>query len=393
MNDLKQLAERYASGLEKRSGDERMLAKVKARFFEQVQAKQAPKRTWRIAVPATVIAGLAIAVVAVVSVPRAPLHVSVRGHADQSADFVLATREAQALDFSDGSEVMVQPDSQLRLHEVTPDGASATLERGSVHVAVVHRNKTKWTFTAGPYKVHVVGTKFELRWNPDAAGIRVQMEEGVVEVDGPGMVRRRVAGTDLLDISAVPPPAETEAALEPEPTEAPRARPHHVKPAQQAPMGVSGTATWREFVNRGDAVSAIAAAEQAGFNTLTGSMPQPDVLLLGDTARKAKRPDRAKEAYLAVRDRFPGSPASVDAALRMGHLLAEVSHDDARAAWWFERALREAPNAATAPTAMGLWLQVLSRGPDHGAARNVAQDYLRRFPNGDDATLARDVLR
>jgi hypothetical protein len=393
MSDLKQLAERYANGLTKRSGDERMLAKVKARFFEQVQVAQAPKRAWRIAVPAAVLGGLAIAVVAVLSVPRAPMHVAVRGHAEQSADFVLAAREAQALDFSDGSEVLVRPDSQLRLLEVTPDGASATLERGSAHVSVVHRNKTKWTFTAGPYRVHVVGTKFELQWNPDAEGIRVQMEEGVVEVDGPGMVRRRVAGHDMLEVSALPSP---EAVDVPEPQEAEaqqRARPHHLKSAGQAPVGGPATPPWRFFALRDDAASAYAAAEQAGFSSLAGSMPQTDVLLLGDMARQAKKPERAKEAYLAVRDRFPGQPASIDAALRMGHLMAEVSHDDARAAWWYERALREAPSGATAPEAMSRWLEVLARGPDHGAARNVAQDYLRRFPNGDDAALARDVLR
>jgi hypothetical protein len=393
MNDLKQLADRYAAAVEKRSGDERMLAKVKARFFEQLNAKQAPRRSWRIAVPIAALAGAAIAVVAILSVPRAPLHATLRGHGDEPADFVLATREAQALDFSDGSEVLVRPDSQLRLLEVTPDGASATLERGSAHVAVVHRAKTKWTFTAGPYRVHVVGTKFELQWNPDVSGIRVKMEEGVVEVDGPNMVRHRVAGTEVLDVSALP-PQDTEVDVEPETTTgAPRARTHHAKPAPEKPVvAANSTAPWTYFASRGDYAAAYAAAEQSGFTSLAGGLPQSEVLLLGDTARKANKPQRAKEAYLAVRDRFPGSPAAVDAALRMGHLSAEVLRDDARAAWWFERGLREAPNAPTAPEAMGRWLEVLVR-MSNPTARKVAEDYLRRFPNGADAAFARDVMR
>jgi TolA-binding protein len=151
------------------------------------------------------------------------------------------------------------------------------------------------------------------------------------------------------------------------------------------------TPTWRYYADTGDPMSAIGAAETAGFAALVGSMPQTDVLLLGDTADQAHKPGRAAEAYAAVRTRFPGSPAAIDAALKLGH-LAEVGHDNAGAARWFERALREAPNAPTAPEAMGRWLEVLSHGKA-GAARAVAQEYLRRFPNGQEAALAHELTR
>jgi TolA-binding protein len=98
------------------------------------------------------------------------------------------------------------------------------------------------------------------------------------------------------------------------------------------------------------------------------------------------------EAYNSVRERFPGSPASIDAAMRMGRMFADSNHDDVTAAKWFERAYREGPNASQAAEAMGSWMGSLAAS-DRAAARSVAADYLRRFPNGPDAAQARELAR
>lgn len=235
MSDLEQLGERVAKALEHRSGDERMLAKVKARFHQSVGEKRVPQRRVWFAFAGGAAIAAAAAVLAVVFYPRAQpqvLGVAVRGHVGASSEFISARTEDQAIDFTDGSEVVVRTGSQLRVASVTPEGAAATLERGSAHVSVIHREKTKWTFTAGPYRVHVIGTKFELMWNPDTTGLQVQMEEGVVEVEGPGMARQRVAGTGKLELYA-------DADLQPEPelpgSEPVAARPRHRAKAAPAP--------------------------------------------------------------------------------------------------------------------------------------------------------------
>lgn len=394
-DDLNELGSRVAKALEKHSGDERMLAKVKARFHVSVGARRVPEQRVWLAFAAGAALAATAALIAFVAWPKAPapLGVAMRGQPGAAADFVLARGEDQALEFSDGSEVVVRSGSQLRIAEVTADGASATLERGSAHVSVVHKERTKWTFTAGPYRVHVVGTKFELRWNPDTTGLQVAMEEGAVEVDGPGMTRQRVAGNGRLELFVETPEPETaEAELPGAEPVAVRQRHPKAKAAAVVAPGPAGSATWRYLADTGDANAALAAAEQSGFSSLVGSLVQQDVLLLGDVARKAKKPARAFEAYNAVRDRFPGSPASIDAAMRMGRLFSDVNHDDVTAAKWFERGFREGPNAPLAAEAMGRWLDALSR-TDKTAARTIAEDYLRRFPNGHDVQLARDLAR
>lgn len=394
MSDLEQLGERVGKALEHRYGDERVLATVKARFHRAVGQKRVPeRRVWLAFAGGAALA--AAAVLAFLWIPRgapsSPLSVAVRGREGAGADFVSARAADQAVDFSDGSEVVVRKGSQLRVSAVTPDGAFATLERGSAHVSVVHREKTKWVFTAGPYRVHVVGTRFELSWNPDTTGLQVQMEDGAVEVEGPGLTRQRVAGTGRLELFAEN--TDETAASEPasaRPPSRPRAKP---APAAVAPPAhAQGAPTWRYLAETGDAAGAVAAAEQAGFSSLAGSLVQHDVLLLGDAAREARKPARAIEAYQAVRERFPGSPAAIDAALRIGKMFSEDNHDDVTAAKWFERAYREGPNGALAGEAMGRWLLALSAG-DRSAARGVAADYLRRFPNGPEAAAARELLR
>ncbi len=391
-NDLEQLARRVAQALEHGPNDERMLAKVKARFHHAVGQKRVPERRVWVAFAA----GAAVAAAAVLAAvvlfnrfaPEPALAATVRGQRGASTEFVSARLADQPIDFSDGSEVVVRKGSQLRVLATTKNGASALLERGSAHVSVVHREKTSWVFTAGPYRVHVIGTKFELQWNPESTGLAVQMEEGTVEIDGPGMSRRRVTGVERFEdaegtlADEVEPPAAEPSAARP-----PRAR---AKAAPVvAPQAAPGTPTWRYLAETGDAPGALRAAEEAGFTSLSRSLVQQDVLLLGDAAREAKDSARALEAYRAVRDRFPGSPAAIEAAMRIARVFADSKHDKVTAAKWFERAFHEGPNGPLAAEAMGEWLECLEGEP----ARAVAKEYLRRFPNGLDAPKARELIR
>ncbi|MBL8954341.1 MAG: FecR domain-containing protein, partial [Myxococcaceae bacterium] len=374
-NELAALGQRVAQALEPRPADERMLAKVKARFHAQVGQKRVPeRRVWVAFAAGAAVAAMLAAGVFFVRLESTPvLAASVRGKAGSSADFVSARVADQPIDFSDGSEVIVRKGSQLRVSGVTRDGAAATLERGSAHVSVIHREKTSWVFTAGPYRVFVVGTKFELSWNPDSTGLAVQMEEGTVEIEGPGMSRRRVSGVERFDspeaLDVEPPPAEP-VAVRP-----PKARAKVAAPAV-APAPPAGTPTWRYLADTGDAAGALRAAEAAGFTSLSRSLVQQDVLLLADVAREARDPARALEAYGAARDRFPGTQTAVEGAMGMGHVFEGSMHDRTTAAKWYERAYRERPNGPSAAEALGSAMECLEDEP----ARAVAREYLRRFP-------------
>ena len=152
-------------------------------------------------------------------------------------------------------------------------------------------------------------------------------------------------------------------------------------------------ASWRYLADKGDAVGAMNAAEQAGFTWLANSMPRGDVLVLGDVARKAKQP--------APRDRRPGwrcgsasrarwAPAKPRCAWACSPKSSTTS--TGRCAG-ISSAAREAPNAATAPEALGDWLgRARARRAAPHDAKQVAAEYLKRFKNGPDAAAARAVL-
>lgn len=400
MTGLDPLTKEYLDALDHERGTKVVLSQARARFAERLHGVDTPAPSpWRLARPALALA--AAAAVAVVLWPEAPLGVTLRGQPGAPADFVHTAAAEAVLDFTDGSEVVVRGDSQVRLLGVTAIGAQVALERGAAHVNVVHRQQTKWAFVAGPYRVHVVGTQFELKWSPEAGGLEVAMDDGIVEVEGPGLRRQRVTAGQRLEAFAEPARASLYLEAEPVAAEAPAVEAPAVtavrRPKASAPAAPQKAArpdgpSWRYLADQGNAARAMAAAEEAGFDWLINSMPRGDVLDLGDVARQAKKPARAKEAWLAVRERFPGTAASTEATRRLGRLASEAQHDDVAAARWFELAVSEAPNGPAAPDAMREWLEALVRAGRHDEARSVAADSLRRFKNGSQATLAKELL-
>lgn len=405
---MKHLNERYLEALEREGArrERSVLADARAAFAQQLGDDGARRpRAWKQAAFGLMAAAAAVAVVVALTRPEPPLTLSVRGHPDWAGTVVEAKGKVEAIDFSDGTAVVLQEDSRVQLTEVTAHGARVALEQGAVRVSVMHRDeKTRWDFHAGPYRVAVVGTKFELHWDPETGGVLVDMDEGVVEVDGPGLTRQRVTARQKLEAFADPPraslylaPLAEAAGVAPEPEPTAEAAPPVVRvlPATKrpapAPPKLHGP-SWRYLAAAGDARGSIAAAEDAGFGWLVRSLPSADVMLLGDTARRAQRPALAREAWLQVRERFGGTQLAAQAAGRLGQLAAEVDHNEHLASTWFEQATRESNNTDFTRRAMEQWLEVLER-TDGRRASAVAADYLSRYPNGEGAELARRLTR
>ena len=112
------------------------------------------------------------------------------------------------LRFTDGSTVDLSANAQVRVRELTAWGAHIQLDTGKARINVEHSDNTRWSVVAGPYTVRVVGTHFEIDWNPDSRVFELQMHEGEVIIDGPAVVQRRVRGTGRLHL--VPPAHSTE---------------------------------------------------------------------------------------------------------------------------------------------------------------------------------------
>jgi len=118
--------------------------------------------------------------------PR-PLTFQIDGRDPSDAQLSSGTGETREIDFSDGSRIVLRPSGRLRVVETTPRGAALILERGELEVAVRHRPSTRWRLSVGPYTIKVTGTRFKVSWAPSAGDFQVDMLDGAVTVEGPGV--------------------------------------------------------------------------------------------------------------------------------------------------------------------------------------------------------------
>jgi transmembrane sensor len=155
----------------------------------------------------------------------------------------------------------------------------------------------------------------------------------------------------------------------------------------------SAVSEWRDFAKRGALREAFASAEAAGFARTCASATPAELLLLGDGARLSGKPDRAVEALLTLRRRYPSDPRRAAAAFSLGKVSFDQRGAYEQAAEWFATSLREAPSGPLAREASGRLIEALRRADDSAGARRAARDYLSRYPEGPHADLARSLLR
>ena len=317
-----------------------------------------------------------------------------------------------ALEFSDGTVLRVEPSSRARVVAVDERGASIALENGALHADVVHASQSAWRVIAGPLTVRVTGTRFALRWSASTEEFSVSVEQGSISVTGPGLQRPQtvVAGETLQVFVAEkrfelangaaaaqtaapsPPPSVTADPFEP---------PRKADPAAVAsgPSAAAATSVakprddWRELARRGLLRKAFAAAEAADFDVACRTASAAELLQLGDAARLSDRPDRAKQALLGLRARYPSDPRRSAAAFALGKVAFDQTRSYAQAAEWFSTSIREQPSGSLAREAAGRLIEAYRNGGNSGAAERAARDYLERYPDGPHADVARSVLR
>jgi len=363
-------------------------------------AAQKPRRRAAFALGAAGLVAAAAAAFLLVTRPATqtePLSFWVEERAGQVDEWVTARDTEQSLRFSDGSSVVAAPHTTTRVLHIAPNGAELALERGHLEAHVVHRDATRWQVAAGPFVVHVTGTRFHVSWDPQGEKLAVSVTEGRVEVTGGGQPRHELvagsslelsvsAGTELKSAFAAPEPASS-AEPRTESAESARDEDELIRPRKAAERKPD----FRELSTAGRYREALALVEQQGFAAECESLGARDLLTLGSTARLAGRADRAKEAYLAVRRRFPGGSEAGISAFSLGRLASDAGRaSDAMA--WFKRYLSEQPSGALSREAAGRLLELLEQSGNQAAAREAATSYLKQYPSGPHAGLAERVL-
>lgn len=305
--------------------------------------------------------------------------------------------------FNEGSEFVLTPGTRGRLGAVGANGARMVLDHGTASFRITPNVERRWAVEAGPFVVTVRGTDFTVEWDPTGEQLGVRLRRGRVAVSGP------IVGDELVlrpgqVLSVNLPKRETrisesddERTTEPSATLAASAasaalsaRPRVAAVPSAAPAASSGR-HWREALASGQWDLILTEAERGGLDATIKTLSSDELFALADAARYRRRPEIARAALLAVRERFPRSPRALDAVFLLGRVEELRASGKAKALAWYDEYLTRAPGGTYAAEALGRKMILLKETAGAERARQIATEYLERFPSGSYAEAARSL--
>lgn len=320
----------------------------------------------------------------------------------------------QWINLADGSRLGVASDAEVQVLEQT--NARVRLVSGKVKVQVAKQHGEDWVLVAGPYRVAVIGTQFDVAFDARSEGFEVRVTEGLVRVFGGDLPNdglslqggQRYANSRTVEPSPTAPspvelaPPEVADAVTQEPNPvmrqspvsapSPGARALESGPHRDDGAGLEAASpTWRQSCAAGRYGEAFPPGSIENFQGLLDQSLEGELLQLANCLRYAGRSSEAERTLSNLRARFPGSPG---ASLASYH-LARLSQRNAKAELairWFATYLKESPSGQLAASARAelvrLWVQQGNTAKAHAAAR----DYLRHHPRGSFAGQAEELL-
>jgi hypothetical protein len=362
---------------------------------------------------------LAVAALVVLVVVRLrPLSYEVRGARSDGPYISAPAATPVTVAFADGSSIEAAPGSRLRVDEPRVAGARVLLERGRTSVHVQHRTGSAWNFVAGPFDVHVTGTRFDLAWDPSGEAVDLRLYEGSVEVRGPlaeapiavraGQRFRADLGTRSMTVNDVaaevatptaPSAGPTAAASAvhggAEPAPAPTEEPVSGAPSELTPprpaLSPTSFEPWSTLVARGQFETVVAKAGERGTRECEASCSAADLKALADAARYTGRSAMAEGALRALRARFGSAKEGRAAAFLLGRMY-EARGALGDAGRWYDTYLGELPSGDLAAEALAGKMRVVQSTSGRAAAEPIARKYLSLYPNGVHVETARGIV-
>jgi hypothetical protein len=302
------------------------------------------------------------------------------------------------LHFSDGTAIDLLPGTRARVSSLNRLGANLNLETGHLRAQVVHKRFADWTIGAGPYTVHVIGTEFDVEWNPATEELEVDVHRGLVKVAGPALAEdQSVSAKQRLQVAlrnrhATLSPLDSDSS---ERADVPRNEPPvDLTSEEDDGSGArdrspdAAALQWLAFAKRGDYQRALEAVQRAGFENVMQACGPDDLLRLSDVARMGGQPARAFEILHYARKRYPRSTAASTAAYTLGLGAFEQNAAYREAAHWFDTYLRERPSGPLAAEALGRLMESYERLGRREKAEAAARRYLNAYPNGAHRDVA-----
>jgi TolA-binding protein len=311
--------------------------------------------------------------------------------------------------FNEGSRLELTPGTRSRLRVVDRDCAHVAIERGRGSFQVVHKTNRRWLVDVGPFLVTVTGTVFTVSWDPLSEEFDLRLREGSVVVHGPvsaGEITLR-AGQRLVSNLAKEETViteETPAHASAEPPSAPAApavTPPGLQPSAPGapPAPVAARAAqhavdhqWSHKLARGQWDRILQDANRIGVEATLSEASGEDLFALANAARYRHRLDLARSALLAQRRRFPGSPRALEATYLLGRVEESRESGTAQAIAWYDEYLTRAPTGPLVGEALGRKMTLTDKLEGPARSRSLAEEYLRRFPKGNYAGSARELL-
>jgi ferric-dicitrate binding protein FerR (iron transport regulator) len=409
------LSERRVAAVMRQLSDEharRWAARDKARAWQRIESNVAGAGrtlrgaygagTWSARRRASLAAALAVAAAALLWLglrADARLIYEVRGANLDAENGVIEARRGEAtVALSDGSSILAENRSKFSVDVVGRNAALTRLVSGKLHVRVAHNEDTSYRFIAGPYEVRVVGTEFELAWDPAGGQLALAMSKGEVQVVEPSGKRRSLkAGQSLhLPDVATNDAEQARKLASPEPAAPPlRSAEPEPDPERSAPSAAAprepAAPTWDALVAKGQFSQVVQQARAVGVDVVLQRQSASDLKALGQAARYVGERALALRAFTALRDRSRGT----DVASQAAFFLARVQEEQGRPAEalrWLGSYVAEAPRGIYAAEAYGRRLSLTERVKGKAAALPLAREYLERFPEGAYAPSARALL-
>jgi transmembrane sensor len=299
---------------------------------------------------------------------------------------------SDTLQTQDGSlATRLSAETELRLEHDARDEVALALVRGKGHFKVTPNKHRRYRVRAGEVEVQVLGTAFEVERL--GARSRVRVEHGVVRVSWPGGERVLHAGEQGV-FPQQPLAAATSVQIEQQPSAAPAPEQLGAAEADDAALALEpahkapARERWR--------VLARAGKHEEAFGSL-GHQPVDDLaglLLAADAARLSGHPRAAARYLERLIDRYPESAPAHLAAFTLGRLALYELKRPALAARSFARAYTLNAAGPLAEDALAREAEAYHRAGDAERAKNAAERYLERYPNGArKAEVARYVDR
>jgi transmembrane sensor len=298
----------------------------------------------------------------------------------------LAMRDAHQVRFGDGSTVqLLDASSVLDVGAASASAVDVSLRSGSAEFEITPNPKRQFIVHAGLVEISVLGTHFLV--TREGPRVRVEVTRGRVSVKLPGSARQLTAGESSWFPPAEPTAEEASAtavaaasAAAASPIAATDAAASAALPTPSAIVDApSSRRRFLEHATRGEYREAYSVLERAP--ELVGNAPE-DLMLAADAARFSNHPAEATRFLERVTREHPQTSVAPLAAFTLGRIYLSQVGQPAKAADSFALSRKLAPGGSLAEDALAREVEAAQLAGQSSRARQLAEQYLRRYPNG-----------